>query len=121
MNKLVLLLTAIAFSTVSASALEPLILEPLGNYTPVQNQVYSHVSQAVDSEVNAGVENAQESQTVHTAKYNTNPNMIPQNAAAEGLPVARKQYYKGIRIETKQGSRTNTQWNPGGKGTRSYF
>ena len=46
--------------------------------------------------------------------------MIPQNAAAEGLPVTRKQY-TGIRIETKQGSRTNTQWNPGGKGTRSYF
>ncbi len=119
MNKSVLLLIAIAFGTLSASALEPLILEPLGNYAPVQNQAYSHVSQAVNSEVNVGLENAQEQQ-IHTAKYNTNPNMIPQNAAAEGLPVTRKQY-TGIRIETKQGSRTNTQWNPGGKGTRSYF
>lgn len=120
MNKFVLLLTAIAFSTVSASALEPLILEPLGNYYPAPATNYSHVSQAVDTEINSGVENPQEQQTIHTATYNTNPNMVPQNAAAEGLPVTRKQY-TGIRIETKQGSRTNTQWNPGGKGTRSYF
>ena len=46
--------------------------------------------------------------------------MVPQNAAAEGKPVPVKDLPR-VRIQTKQGRQTNTQWNPGGKGTKSFF
>jgi len=103
---------------VSASALEPLILEPLGGYgyAPAVRPAYS------DTQYNSGIASAAEEVTnVNANKPKYPSNMIPQNAAAEGLPVTRKTPSNRIRIETKQGSRTNTQWNPGGKGTKSYF
>jgi hypothetical protein len=46
--------------------------------------------------------------------------MVPQNDAAKGKPVRKKRTPR-VRIETKQGRQTNTQWNPGGKGTKSFF
>lgn len=117
MKNVLLTLIALSFSAVSASALEPLILEPLGGYgytAPSYNSTYTSTQQG------SGIANAAEqATTVNTApKYPAN--MIPQNAAAEGKPVIKKAP-KRINIETKQGSRTNTQWNPGGKGTKSYF
>lgn len=116
MKKFVLFLTAIAFSTISASALEPLILEPLGGYS-YNNTQYGNVGETVDKNINTVNPNTQT--VVLTPNYPAN--MIPQNNAAKGLPVVKKQPSNRIRIETKQGTRTNTQWNPGGKGTKSYF
>lgn len=112
MKKIVLLLTVAAFGITPVLALEPLILEPLGYQS---NYGYSSVRQAADSEISSDVQ-----MPAQTAHNYADSNMIPQNNAAKGLPVERKQLSR-ILIETKQGSRTNTQWNPGGKGTRSYF
>ena len=116
MKNVLLTLIVLSFSAVSASALEPLILEPLGGYgyAPSYNSAYTN------AKTGSGIaDTAQQATAVNTApKYPAN--MIPQNAAAEGKPVIKKAP-KRINIETKQGSRTNTQWNPGGKGTKSYF
>ena len=48
------------------------------------------------------------------------PNMVPQNAAAEGKPVPARREPR-VKIQTKQRSQGNSYWNPGGKGTKSYF
>ena len=48
------------------------------------------------------------------------PNMVPQNAAAEGKPVPAKRQPR-VRIQTKQRSQGNSYWNAGGKGTKSFF
>ncbi len=118
MKNILLTLIVLSFSAISTYALEPLIIEPLygnGN-TQVTAPVNNNVQNTQTVEVPAATE---VSATPKTPQYP--PNMVPQNAAAEGLPVTRKTPSTRVRIETKQGSRTNTQWNPGGKGTRSYF
>ena len=57
-------------------------------------------------------------QTGRTLEYGEN--MIPQNAAAKGEPIPAKREPR-VRIQTKQRSQGNSYWNPGGKGTKSYF
>lgn len=113
MKKIAILLTAITLTTVPSFALEPLILEPLGYSSPAP---YGYVGQAANNEINAGTQMPAQV----SPNYTANSNMIPQNNAAKGLPVVKKDLDRLI-IETKQGTRTNTQWNPGGKGTKSYF
>lgn len=113
MKNILITLIALSFGTLSASALEPLIIEPLYG-----NDNAGITTTAPQNNQGAVADTVTEVAPAQTPKYP--PNMIPQNAAAEGLPVVKKQPRK-IIIETKQGSRTNTQWNPGGKGTRSYF
>jgi len=109
MKKLVLLSAAILFTSGAVFAAEPLLLEPLSpsilSTTPGAQQVSVDVKNGV-----------------YEATYNPqlNSNMVPQNAAAEGKPVPEKRKPR-VKIETKQGRRTNTQWNPGGKGTKSFF
>ena len=112
MNKVLLLLATLSLTTVSTYALEPLILEPLGVGGYTRQATYSSTMPDTIAPIAEG------EKTVSTRNYPSN--MVPQNNAAKGLP-AEKRVYDGINIETKQGSRTNTQWNPGGKGTKSYF
>ncbi len=115
MKNVLLTLIVLSFSAISANALEPLIIEPLYGYDNVQNTTAVN-----NTKVEAETPQTEEvTPTVKKPEYP--PNMVPQNAAAEGLPVVRKTPSTRVRIETKQGSRTNTQWNPGGKGTKSYF
>jgi hypothetical protein len=112
MKKLLALLALISFAAVPALATEPLLLDPLTpydlQYTPVG--VSSHINNAVNVSV-PGQSNLQ-------ATYDSN--MVPQNDAAKGKPVKQKRSPR-VKIETKQGRQTNTQWNPGGKGTKSFF
>lgn len=118
MKKLGLLLAVISFTAVSVSAAEPLLLEPLS--PTVLSTPYGVNQQAGTS---AGPQVTVEGQTgVYEATYTPKfgENMVPQNAAAEGKPVPEKRMPR-VKVETKQGRRTNAQWNPGGKGTKSFF
>ena len=112
MKKLLALLTLISFAVAPALATEPLLLDPL---TPtVLNDVPAAVTSNIDNAVNVTVPGQSNLQ----ATYDTN--MVPQNDAAKGKPVKQKRTPR-VRIQTKQGRQTNTQWNPGGKGTKSFF
>lgn len=115
MKNVLLTLIVLSFSAISASAIEPLIILPLGyEYPPAEPAAVQNTANTVSHAAPAA-----ETTVKKTPQYP--PNMVPQNAAAEGLPVVKKTPSNRINIVTKQGSRTNTQWNPGGKGTRSYF
>ena len=112
MKKLVLLLTVISFTAISTMAAEPLLLEPL--------QIEGNVS-ALSAETSAQTQNAIPATAgSFEATFTPASNMVPQNAAAEGKPVPKKKAPR-VRIQTKQGSQGNTQWNPGGKGTKAFF
>lgn len=114
MKKTLLLMTVLLFAGVNAQAAEPLLLEPL---SPAILQGIEPIKVVNENGVETTVPNATYEATyvpVHDA------NMVPQNAAAEGKPVKAKRTPR-VRIETKQGRQTNTQWNPGGKGTKSFF
>ena len=113
MKKLLTLLTAIAFTAIAASATEPLLLDP------INPAVLNDIPAAVKANIE-GLDISVPGQSSLQATYIKDPNMIPQNAAAEGKPVPKKRMPR-VRIETKQGRQTNTQWNPGGKGTKSFF
>ena len=113
MKKALLILTGILFTASAVFAAEPLLLEPL---TPEVLQGTSFVTTDTN-----GVQTTNADGT-YEASY-TKPdygNMVPQNDAAEGKPVRKKRTPR-VRIQTKQGRQTNTQWNPGGKGTKSFF
>lgn len=116
--KKILLLAAVISFTSAAFASEPLVLEPL--HTVLSTQ-YTSGSSVDASSVDASA--SQVTQGVYEATYTPSQfgdNMVPQNAAAEGKPVVEKGLPR-VNIETKQGRRTNKQWNPGGKGTKSFF
>lgn len=115
MKRLVLVLTIMAIAQTSNAATEPLLLDPLSptvlSTTPVSSNSVA--------EPQVSVQNGTYEATF-TPANKLDPNMVPQNAAAEGLPVpARKE--PRVRIQTKQRSQGNSYWNPGGKGTKSYF
>lgn len=114
MKKLLALLTVMAFTAGTVLATEPLLLDP------ISPEILNTVPGAVKSNVEAanGVNVSVPGQSGIAATYDAN--MIPQNAAAKGQPVPKKRVPR-IRIVTKQGRQTNTQWNPGGKGTKSFF
>ena len=115
MKKLALLLAVMAFSTVSASATEPLLLEPL-NPELLQQAGIKETTYTDENGVQVTVPNGLDAKFVPVS----DTNMVPQNAAAEGKPVPKKRMPR-VRIQTKQGRQSNTQWNPGGKGTKSFF
>lgn len=135
MKKTALLLTMVLFSAVSASAAEPLLLEPLNTpvlstspaTTPATNiQPATNNTNAADNNTNTnepkisfptqpGVYEA-----TFTPASKMDSNMVPQNAAAEGKPVPEKGLPR-VRIQTKQRSQGNAYWNAGGKGTKSFF
>lgn len=112
MKKLLALLTLVSFATVPALSAEPLLLDPISIPASLDTPTSSVTSQINDA-VNVTVPGSN-----LQATYDAN--MVPQNDAAKGKPVKKKRTPR-VRIETKQGRQTNTQWNPGGKGTKSYF
>lgn len=57
---------------------------------------------------------------IPASQVETDPNMVPQNAAAKGQPVP-EQRQPRVRIRTKQRSQGNSYWNAGGKGFKSYY
>ena len=57
---------------------------------------------------------------IPASQVETDPNMVPQNAAAKGQPVP-EQRSPRVRIRTKQRSQGNSYWNAGGKGFKSYY
>lgn len=119
MRKLILVMAMISFSTVSASAAEPLLLEPLS--PAVLSTVPAVVNATAPAQVPNGIAVEVPGKADISATYtNTNSNMIPQNAAAEGKPVPQRRQPR-VRIQTKQRSQGNAYWNAGGKGTKSFF
>ena len=117
MKKLILLLAMISFSTVSAFAAEPLLLEPLS--PAVLSTVPAVVNATAPAQVQNGVMVEVPGNTNVSATY-ANSNMIPQNAAAEGKAVPERRQPR-VRVQTKQRSQSNAYWNAGGKGTKSFF
>ncbi len=117
MKRFLALLTVIAFTAGTVLATEPLLLDPISPevLNSIPGAVHSNVNGVTDAN---GVSVAIPGQNGIAATYD--PNMIPQNAAAKGQPVPKKRVPR-VRIVTKQGRQTNTQWNPGGKGTKSFF
>ena len=118
MKKLALLLALISFS-VAAYATEPLLLDPLpaseyANVPVVSTPTNNASGLQISVPGQAGME------ATFTPVSKLDSNMIPQNAAAEGLPVPAKQTPR-VRIQTKQRSQGNAYWNAGGKGTKSFF
>lgn len=115
MKRLVLVLTIIAIAQVANAATEPLLLEPLSPTVLSTTPVTSNPATAPQVSVQNGTYEA-----TFTPANKLDPNMVPQNAAAEGKPVPAKREPR-VKIQTKQRSQGNSYWNPGGKGTKSYF
>ena len=124
MKKIFLLLAIVLTTSVGANAnqyqgTEPLLLPPLGTVLSSSPAVYDITTKEgeVKSPIGGGSYEA-----TYTPVSNTTyaDNMIPQNAAAKGEPVPPKQEPR-IRVQTKQRSQGNAYWNPGGKGTKSFF
>lgn len=134
MKKTALLLTMVLFSAVSASAAEPLLLEPLNTpvlstspaTTPATNiqPATNNTNAADNTKTNEPKISFPTQPGVYEATFTPaskmDPNMVPQNAAAEGKPVPEKELPR-VRIQTKQRSQGNAYWNAGGKGTKSFF
>ncbi len=134
MKKTALLLTMVLFSAVSASAAEPLLLEPLNTpvlstspaTTPATNiqPATNNTNAADNTKTNEPKISFPTQPGVYEATFTPaskmDSNMVPQNAAAEGKPVPEKELPR-VRIQTKQRSQGNAYWNAGGKGTKSFF
>lgn len=115
--KKLLMVIAIAAIAQSSNAAEPLLLEPLNSTVLSTTPGVTANSPQVAVPNQSGV---YEATFTPANKVITDPNMVPQNAAAEGLPVPQKREPR-VKIQTKQRSQGNSYWNPGGKGTKSYF
>lgn len=115
MKRLVLVLTIMAIAQVANAATEPLLLEPLSPTVLSTTPVSSNPATTPQVSVQNGTYEA-----TFTPANKLDPNMVPQNAAAEGKPVPAKREPR-VKIQTKQRSQGNSYWNPGGKGTKSYF
>ena len=115
MKRLVLVLTIMAIAQVANAATEPLLLEPLSPTVLSTTPGTSNPATTPQVSVQNGTYEA-----TFTPANKLDPNMVPQNAAAEGKPVPAKREPR-VKIQTKQRSQGNSYWNPGGKGTKSYF
>lgn len=118
MKKTALLLAVISFTAVSTFASEPLLLEPLSpsilSTMPNDATTTTNTNGVQVTVGKAGVEGDFATTT------QMNSNMVPQNAAAKGQPVPQKRTPR-VKIQTKQGSQGNTQWNAGGRGHKTFF
>ena len=126
--KKTLLLSVVLFSASAVFAAEPLLLEPLSP-TVLSTTPGLSTTQSVQTDANQQNANGPQitfpNQTgvyeaTFTPRSKMDPNMVPQNAAAEGQPVPEKQEPR-VRVQTKQRSQGNAYWNAGGKGTKSFF
>ena len=100
--------------TVLSVGPEPVAYSSVANET---NQYVSSNSNESAGNLNNGI---YEATYVPANQVETDPNMVPQNAAAKGDPVP-VQKQPRVRIRTKQKSQGNLYWNTGGKGFKSYF
>ncbi len=120
MKKIALLtLSAMILTSGAAFSVEPLLLQPL------QTTVLSSAPETYDATTTEVQTKSPIGGGVYEATYTPtgiqyDENMVPQNAAAKGEPVP-VQTEPRVRIQTKQRSQGNSYWNPGGKGTKSYF
>ncbi len=123
MKKTVLLLSAMILipsmaSAAPVSTTEPLLLAPLQTVLSSSPANYDSTTTTLDyskSPIGGGVYEA-----TYTPSRVLGENMVPQNAAAKGEPIP-VQSEPRVRIQTKQRSQGNSYWNPGGKGTKSFF
>lgn len=131
MKKLILSLALISLSVPAAFAAEPLILEPLsptvlsttpgvGGQQPVQDVKPGQTNQNGPQISFPNQNGIYDATFTPRNQMENDPNMVPQNAAAEGKPVPEKQEPR-VHIQTKQRSQGNSYWNAGGKGTKSFF
>lgn len=128
MKKSALLVLAVMILVPSFACAEGLL--PLRTVLSVapENSGASLISTEAHQYANSGVDTAANvNNGIYEATYNpngvsieTDPNMIPQNAAAKGEPVT-VQTEPRVRIRTKQRSQGNSYWNAGGKGWKSYY
>ena len=121
MKKLILLAviftSSLAVSANPVPTTEPLILAPLNTVLSSSPTTYESTTLVPEFEktpIGGGVYEATYTPSNHDS------NMVPQNAAAKGEPVPVKREPR-VRIQTKQRSQGNSYWNPGGKGTKSYY
>lgn len=123
MKQTITLLAIAALIAPAAFATEPLLLEPLSptvlsttpGVTPTQTTNTTTNGLQVSLPNQTGTYEA-----TFTPASQMNPNMVPQNAAAEGKPVPEKKTPR-VKVQTKQRSQGNAYWNAGGKGTKSFF
>lgn len=92
---------------------------------PVATQVTAtnagqYVQTGANSAVTTNADGTYEATFIPASQVETDPNMVPQNAAAKGQPVP-EQRKPRVRIRTKQRSQGNSYWNAGGKGFKSYY
>ncbi len=135
MKKLILSLTVISLAVPAVFAAEPLILEPLsptvlsttpgvGGQQPANVQAAPNAQTAEQANPNGPQISFPNQNGIYDATFTPSskmdPNMVPQNAAAEGKPVPEKKDPR-VRVQTKQRSQGNAYWNAGGKGTKSFF
>lgn len=134
MKKTILFLAMISLSVPAVFAAEPLILEPLSptvlSTTPgvgAQQPAANVQTPAAEQTNQNGPQISFPNQNgVYDATFTprshmeNDPNMVPQNAAAEGKPVPDKGEPR-VRVRTKQRGQGNSYWNAGGKGTKSFF
>lgn len=94
----------------------------IGPQSTAQSAIAEGVNQTVSqkSNVSSNSNGTYEATYVPASQVETDPNMIPQNAAAKGEPVP-VQTQPRVRIRTKQRSQGNSYWNAGGKGWKSYY
>ena len=122
MKILALLLAVISFSAVSTFAAEPLLLEPLSpsilSTMPTTSALPATTTTGANGvQVTVGKEGV-EANFATTSQMNSN--MVPQNAAAKGQPLPEKRNPR-VKVQTKQGTQGNTQWNAGGRGHKTFF
>ena len=118
MKKLALLVAVISFAAISTVAAEPLLLETLSpSILSTMPATSKTTTNANGVQVTVGKEGV-EANYATTSEMNSN--MVPKNAAAKGQPVPEKRNPR-VRIQTKQGTQGNTQWNAGGRGHKTFF
>ena len=123
MKKTALLLAAMILipSFACAESLLPIsTVLSIGPEPTAQSAIAEGVNQTVSSNSNGSANGTYEATYVPASQVETDPNMIPQNAAAKGEPVP-VQTKPRVRIRTKQRSQGNSYWNAGGKGWKSYY
>ncbi len=100
-----------------------LSVSPSGSSSAISSEASEYATSASNTAATnaSGVNNGiYEATYVPVSQIETDPNMVPQNAAAKGEPVP-VQRQPRVRIRTKQRSQGNSYWNAGGKGWRSYY
>jgi len=93
---------------------------PSASSSAITNEAAQYTSAAATGATDSVNNGTYEATYVPPSQAETDPNMVPQNAAAKGQPVP-EQRIPRVRIRTKQRSQGNSYWNAGGKGFKSYF